>query len=215
MAGKGRGVSAFTFSVEALGITRGNMPETRRGPGPQFPQLENKPLPLKLGEDEDYMLALKQNMGVTMSRLPSYIKPRSARPDVERYKQKYLKECLRMEQEAWTPDWQRLPKELMPSKKTAKKKSAVKTKAKKLTSKENEDLMSKLSELEKKGDDKSDEEAEGKKAKGEEEEGEEEEIEGVEYEEENEEDNDYIASYFEDGDDYLAGSDDNMDEATY
>ena len=27
--------------------------------------------------------------------------------------------------------------------------------------------------------------------------------------------NDYIASYFEDGDDFDAGSDDNMDEATY
>lgn len=27
--------------------------------------------------------------------------------------------------------------------------------------------------------------------------------------------NDYIDTYFEDGDDYGAGSDDNMDEATY
>jgi len=27
--------------------------------------------------------------------------------------------------------------------------------------------------------------------------------------------NDYISSYFEDGDDFGAGSDDNMDEATY
>uniref|UniRef100_A0AAY4DS52 Uncharacterized protein n=1 Tax=Denticeps clupeoides TaxID=299321 RepID=A0AAY4DS52_9TELE len=211
MAGKGRGVSAFTFSVEALGITRGNMPETRRGPGPQFPQLENKPLPLKLGEDEDYMLALKQNMGVTMSRLPSYIKPRSARPDVERYKQKYLKECLRMEQEAWTPDWQRLPKELMPSKKTAKKKSGD-SRLCAGTSRENHTLRVKgLAQ----GHDGSmwglnlgllvhrrvfyplgyyycclDRAFLSK-------------------------DNDYIASYFEDGDDYLAGSDDNMDEATY
>lgn len=28
-------------------------------------------------------------------------------------------------------------------------------------------------------------------------------------------DNDYIANYFEDGDDFGAGSDDNIDEATY
>lgn len=27
--------------------------------------------------------------------------------------------------------------------------------------------------------------------------------------------NDYLENYFEDGDDYGAGSDDNMDEATY
>lgn len=34
-------------------------------------------------------------------------------------------------------------------------------------------------------------------------------------EEEQEEENDYINSYFEDGDDFGADSDDNMDEATY
>ncbi len=37
MAGKGRGVAAFTFNVEALGIGRGSMPEARVGPSPLFP----------------------------------------------------------------------------------------------------------------------------------------------------------------------------------
>lgn len=37
MAGKGRGVGAFTFNIEALGIGRGNMPEARVGPTPLFP----------------------------------------------------------------------------------------------------------------------------------------------------------------------------------
>lgn len=37
MAGKGRGVAAFTFNIEALGIGRGSMPETRVGPNPLFP----------------------------------------------------------------------------------------------------------------------------------------------------------------------------------
>lgn len=37
MAGKGRGVAAFTFSIEALGIGRGSMPEARVGPSPLFP----------------------------------------------------------------------------------------------------------------------------------------------------------------------------------
>lgn len=37
MAGKGRGVGAFTFNIDALGIGRGNMPEARVGPSPLFP----------------------------------------------------------------------------------------------------------------------------------------------------------------------------------
>lgn len=38
---------------------------------------EFKPVPLKAGEDEDYMLALKQEMRGTMQRLPHNIKPHS------------------------------------------------------------------------------------------------------------------------------------------
>ncbi|XP_036454083.1 DNA-directed RNA polymerase III subunit RPC7 [Colossoma macropomum] len=212
MAGKGRGIAAFTFNIEALGLSRGSMPETQRGPQPMFPQIEFKPVPLKAGEDEDYMLALKQEIRGKMKGLPFNIKPPSGKNDVERYKEKYIRECRKIEDEEWTPDWNRLPKELMPQKKKIRKKIDCK-KSTKVSSKDKEALLSKLDELEKRGDDKSDEEKEEKK-KGEEDE--EEEVEGEEYEEEElEEENDYIANYFEDGDDYGAGSDDNMDEATY
>ena len=37
MAGKGRGIAAFTFNIDALGLTRGSMPETQHGPQPLFP----------------------------------------------------------------------------------------------------------------------------------------------------------------------------------
>ena len=37
MGGRGRGVAAFSFNVEALGITRGSMPEAMVGPRPLFP----------------------------------------------------------------------------------------------------------------------------------------------------------------------------------
>uniref|UniRef100_A0A8D0CYT2 Polymerase (RNA) III (DNA directed) polypeptide G n=1 Tax=Sander lucioperca TaxID=283035 RepID=A0A8D0CYT2_SANLU len=77
MAGKGRGVAAFTFNIEALGIGRGSMPEARVGPSPLFPNTDFKPVPLKAGEDEDYMLALKQEMRGTMQQLPHNIKPQS------------------------------------------------------------------------------------------------------------------------------------------
>ncbi|XP_051963282.1 DNA-directed RNA polymerase III subunit RPC7 isoform X2 [Xyrauchen texanus] len=198
MAGKGRGIAAFSFHVEALGITRGSMPESQKGPKPLFPQIEYKPGPLKAGEDEDYMRALKQEMRGRMKDLPFNIKPHSGKGDVERYKEKYAKEIKKIEDDDWTPGI------------TDSKES------KKISSKDKEDVLSKLNELEKKGDAKSDEEDEAKgEKKADEEEEEEQEIEGDHDDEELEEENDYIASYFEDGDDFGAGSDDNMDEATY
>ncbi|XP_026858653.2 DNA-directed RNA polymerase III subunit RPC7 isoform X1 [Electrophorus electricus] len=213
MAGKGRGVAAFTFNIEALGITRGSMPETQQGPRALFPQAEFKPVPLKTGEDEDYMLALKQEIRGRMKGLPFNIKPHSAKRNVERYKEKYTRECNQIEDEEWTPDWNRLPVELMPQNKAIRKRSNAQ-KCRKVSSKDNKALLFKLNELEKRGE-KSDDEKEEKTQKKEDD-NEEEAVEGEEYDEEElEEENDYIESYFEDGDDFAAGSDDNMDEATY
>ncbi|KAJ8380593.1 hypothetical protein SKAU_G00013710 [Synaphobranchus kaupii] len=210
--GRGRGVAAFTFNIDALGITRGSMPDTMHGPRALFPDVEFKPVPLKTGEGEDYMLALKQEMRGTMRRLPYNIPFPEKKADVERYKEKYTRGNKRVLADAWTPDWTRLPKELMPQKKKVKKKPEVKKKPKKETSKEKEELLTKLDELEKK-DGAPDEEEEAKKEEGE---GDEEEVEGEEYDEEEvEEENDYISSYFDNGEDFGAVSDDNIDEATY
>ncbi|XP_059193619.1 DNA-directed RNA polymerase III subunit RPC7 [Centropristis striata] len=216
MAGKGRGVGAFTFNIEALGIGRGSMPEARVGPTPLFPNTDFKPVPLKAGEDEDYMLALKQEMRGTMQRLPHNIKTHSNKGEVERYTERYLRQS-QMEHDEWTPDWNHLPKELMPQKKKPRAKPAPKKKIVKISKKDTEAMLNKLEELAKKDDgnpEKSDDEAENKTKNKE---GEEEEIEAEEYEEEDiEEENDYIESYFDNGEDFGAGSDDNMDgEATY
>ncbi|XP_062399244.1 DNA-directed RNA polymerase III subunit RPC7 [Sardina pilchardus] len=218
--GRGRGMAAFSFRVENLGINRGNMPDGRRGPNPLFPMMEYKPVALEPSHGDDYMLALKQEIRGTMRRLPCYLKANVAKSEVEKYKDKYVKESQKREDEGWTPDWERLPKELMPKKNLPKKKSVLKKKRKTLTSLEKDSLLSKLSELEKtdnvNADEEKEEEKEEKK-KGEDEAEDGEEIEGEEYDDEEiEEENDYIASYFEDGDDFGAGSDDNMDgEATY
>ncbi|XP_061881424.1 DNA-directed RNA polymerase III subunit RPC7 [Entelurus aequoreus] len=214
MAGKGRGVAAFTFNIDALGIGRGSMPEARVGPSPLFPVLDFKPVPLKAGEVEDYMLALKQEMRAAMRRMPHNIKFHAKKADVQKYTERYLKETQE-DDEDWTPDWNLLPKELMPQKKKAKVKTEQKKKkAVKISSKDAEEVLTKLNELEKKDDgDKSDEEKPKKTGNEEEEE----DIEGEEYEEEDiEEDNDYIENYFDNGEDFAAASDDNMDgEATY
>ncbi|XP_018615004.1 DNA-directed RNA polymerase III subunit RPC7 isoform X3 [Scleropages formosus] len=168
--GRGRGIAAFTFNIEALGISRASLPEATLGPKPLFPDVEYKPVPLSSGEDEEYMLGLKQEMRCTMKRLPFNV----TKPE---------------------------------------EKAEVKKEPKISSSKEKEELLDKLNDLEKK-DEKSDEEK-GEKAEENEDE-DKEEAEAEEYDEEEvEEENDYIASYFEDGDDYGAGSDDNMDEATY
>ncbi|XP_049572603.1 DNA-directed RNA polymerase III subunit RPC7 isoform X1 [Syngnathus scovelli] len=216
MAGKGRGVGAFTFNIDALGIGRGNMPEARVGPHPLFPPTDFKPVPLKVGEDEDYMLALKQEMRGTMQRKPHNIKFHSNKLDVEKYTERYLKQKL-INDDEWTPDWNIFPKELMPQKKTRVKAAwlnltVAKKKSVKISSKAAAEVLTKLDELEKKDDGaKSDEE---KPKDNENEDGED--IEEEEYEEEEVEDNDYIESYFDNGEDFGAGSDDNMDgEATY
>ncbi|XP_039875733.1 DNA-directed RNA polymerase III subunit RPC7 [Simochromis diagramma] len=212
MAGKGRGVGAFTFNIDALGIGRGNMPEARVGPSPLFPSTDFKPVPLKAGEDEDYMLALKQEMRGTMQRLPHNIKPQSNKAEVERYTERYLKQS-QIDDNEWTPDWNLFPKELMPRRKRPRAKTGTK-KSVKISRKDAENILTKLDELANKDDpEKSDEETEKKPGNKDEEE----EIEEEEYEEEDiEEENDYIESYFDNGEDFAADSDDNMDgEATY
>ncbi|XP_017272590.1 DNA-directed RNA polymerase III subunit RPC7 [Kryptolebias marmoratus] len=213
MAGKGRGV-AFTFNIEALGIGRGSMPEARVGPSPLFPTIEFKPVPLKAGEDEDYMLALKQEMRGTMQRLPHNIKTPTNKAEVEKYTERYLK-LKQIEDEDWTPDWNLFPKELMPQTKKRQVKKGTKKKTVKISPKDATEVLNKLDELAKTDDgnpEKSDDETEKKPGN---EDGEE--IEEEEYEEEDiEEENDYIESYFDNGEDFDAGSDDNMDgEATY
>ncbi|KAM4707153.1 DNA-directed RNA polymerase III subunit RPC7 [Discoglossus pictus] len=210
MSGRGRGRGAsFTFDIQAIGFAKGeSLPETQLQPLPLFPPTEYKPVPLRIAEDQDYMLALKQELRKSVKTLPYFIDLKEDDQRIEKYSAKYEIEAQRKRFMEWTPDWRILPRE-MKVKATNLKKRPKKVKV--LNSGSNVDVLKKIEELEKKGDDeKSDEENEEKKK----EDGEEEEQLEVEDDEEHEEENDYIASYFEDGDDF-GGSDDNMDEATY
>ncbi|NXK39602.1 RPC7 polymerase, partial [Piprites chloris] len=211
-SGRGRGRASFTFNIEAIGFGKGAaLPDVISKPPPPFPSTDNKPVPLKTGEDEDYMLALKQDLRETMKRMPYFLTVEEEHEAIERYSQKY--QNSEKEQKTWTPDWRRLPREMKPKKTT--KKGAKQKKAKNFESKSNLDVIKKIEELEKKDDE--EEKSEDEKNKTKDKEGEDdEEAEPEEYdEEEHEEENDYISSYFDDGDDFGADSDDNMDEATY
>uniref|UniRef100_F7FK81 RNA polymerase III subunit G n=1 Tax=Ornithorhynchus anatinus TaxID=9258 RepID=F7FK81_ORNAN len=71
---KGRGRAALTFNIEAIGFSKGErLPDVVLKPPPPFPDTDYKPAPLKTGDDEDYMLALKQEFRETMRRMPYFI----------------------------------------------------------------------------------------------------------------------------------------------
>ncbi|XP_069483717.1 DNA-directed RNA polymerase III subunit RPC7 [Ambystoma mexicanum] len=213
--GRGRGRASFTFDIQAIGFSKGEtLPEVIYTPSPIFPPTDFKAMAPKTGEDEDYMLALKQEFRGTMKRTPYFISRKADDQRIERYSAKYSLEKAKELNEQWIPDWRRLPREMKPRKKIPKKAVEKKKKEKPIAPTTTVDILAKIEELEKKGDeDKSDEETEGKEKDKEEDE---DEVEAEVYdEEEQEEENDYIASYFEDGDDFGGGSDDNMDEATY
>uniref|UniRef100_A0A8C1B8B7 Uncharacterized protein n=1 Tax=Cyprinus carpio carpio TaxID=630221 RepID=A0A8C1B8B7_CYPCA len=74
MAGRGRGLR--TFSVEIVGIGKGeNLPPSSVLPTPPFPPLDQKPVPLQAGEEAEYMLALKQEFRGATKTLPFHIRP--------------------------------------------------------------------------------------------------------------------------------------------
>ncbi|KAB0399216.1 hypothetical protein E2I00_000072 [Balaenoptera physalus] len=173
-----------------------------------------KPVPLKTGEGEDYVLALKQELRETVKRMPYFVETPEEKQDIERYSKRYVK----VYKEEWIPE--KCVNSGFTSAGPKSKKAKDTGKGTSLTN--TADVLKKIEELEKRGDgeksDEENEEKEGSKEKSKEGDDDEDDnaAEQEEYdEEEQEEENDYINSYFEDGDDFGADSDDNMDEATY
>lgn len=219
MAGRGRGRGQLTFNVDALGIKKGEaLPPTMNKPSPLFPPMQFQPVPLQTGEAVEYMLALKQEFRASAKNLPFHIVPAKPKRDVERYTDKYQASEPKNNSIEWTPDWSRLPKELC-IKVRGPQKGKVRPPGKKKTKDTGkQEIIQKLETLEKKeaegkSDEEEEKEDENKKKKSEEDEEPEEEN---DYDEEDfEDETDYIMSYFDNGEDFGADSDDNMDEATY
>ncbi|XP_040899945.1 RNA polymerase III subunit GL b [Toxotes jaculatrix] len=223
MASRGRGRRTMSFSVDAVGISRGDgLPPSMQQPTPLFPVMEQKPLPLAGGEEAEYLLALKQEFRGAMRSLPCFIQPAAPHRDVERYSDKYHSGEQTDSLLAWTPDWKRFPRELRVHMRkpcrdgvsaAVSRSDRVQSAQRKKRVKEKEEVLLKLETLEKKEEQESSEEEEGEEKKKQEEE----EAEGEEEydEEEFEEETDYIMSYFDNGEDFGGDSDDNMDEAIY
>ncbi|XP_042678766.1 DNA-directed RNA polymerase III subunit RPC7 isoform X2 [Centrocercus urophasianus] len=219
-SGRGRGRASFTFNIEAIGFSKGAvLPDVVCKPPPLFPndrRVEagigpSVPTAAPAGASrEDYPGPCPGGFWSCLAwRSEGF---RETSEAIERYSKKYMDD--EKEHAAWTPDWRRLPREMKPRKKM--KKGAKPKKAKNSEPKSNVDVLKKIEELEKKDDEEEKSDDEKDRTKDKEGEDDEEAEEPEEYdEEEHEEENDYISSYFEDGDDFGAGSDDNMDEATY
>lgn len=218
MAGRGRGRGrggGMTFSTELLGFGRGEaLPPPTLQPPPLFPPLEYKPAPLAAGEDRDYILLLKQEFRSGVRNSPYFIKPQDKKKDIQRYSDKYHGNGNSDSTIGWTPDWERLPKELkirVRKPKDARTSSSVKPNIpgkKASTSKESAvEVAKKLEDLEKK-------ENEMKSGDEEENDENEEEYEDDERydEEDQEEGTDYISSYFDPGEEYAENEDDGMDD---
>ncbi|XP_020665904.1 DNA-directed RNA polymerase III subunit RPC7-like [Pogona vitticeps] len=211
--GRGRG-SHMTFNVEAVGISKGEaLPPPTLQPSPLFPPLEYKAIPLQTGEEVEYMLALKQELRGAMKNLPYFIKPSAPKKDVERYSDKYQMSGPVDNAIEWSPDWRRLPCELkIRVRKIRNQRAAILApKRKSHLPVDKGEAIKKLETLENKEEEVMSEEEEEKE---EGEEGKEEEEEEYD-EEEFEEETDYIMSYFDNGEDFGADSDDNIDEAIY
>ncbi|XP_078061854.1 DNA-directed RNA polymerase III subunit RPC7-like [Mustelus asterias] len=208
-----QGQAALSLNVELMAMGKGEtLPPPTLQPGPLYPSLEFKAVPLHVGEEAEYMLALKQELRGAMRSLPYYVKPAAPKKDIERYSDKYQSSGPTDNTIEWNPDWRRLPRELkIRIRKPAKDKTPLCTrKIKPRTTVEKEEIIKKLETLEQKEEAHSSDEEEDQEKEEDEKENEE------EYDEEEfEEETDYVMSYFDNGEQFGGDSDDNMDEAIY
>uniref|UniRef100_A0A672LER6 DNA-directed RNA polymerase III subunit RPC7-like n=1 Tax=Sinocyclocheilus grahami TaxID=75366 RepID=A0A672LER6_SINGR len=215
MAGsRGRGRSQFSFSVDALGFGRGDsLPSSAHTPSPLYPPMQFRPVPLHTGEEVDYMLALKQELRASSKNLPFHIQAARTKTDVARYSDKYQNGETKNNCIEWSPDWSRMPKELCikvrkPRKTVIGAKPQLTRKPKVAAGKE--EALQKLEKREEEQHSEEEEDEEKKKQNEEEPDADE------DYDEEElEDETDYIMSYFDNGEDFGADSEDNMDEAVY
>ncbi|XP_023234533.1 DNA-directed RNA polymerase III subunit RPC7-like [Centruroides sculpturatus] len=204
----GRGRKPRGRRKDVVDDVRGeNVPPPIIQPPAMYPPLEFKPVPLISNEEENYLLALKQELRGTLRDSGFYVQPVLVKKDIERYSDKYQQKDMTANDIKW--DFKRFPKELkdIKRKRPAAKQPKVSKKRKKNFSQD--DIKNKLEQLETNEKSETSEE-EQEEAKEDEEEGDKDEEELYD-EEEQEEGTDYAVNYFDNGEDYL-DEDDNMDD---
>jgi len=204
----------------ALGLTRQDMaqymaqettPEHENPP--IFPELKRRPLPLERSGELEYMVEVKQELLNRFRESPLYLERQTSTRDMARYTDKYRT----VDKDHWQPDWRRLPAELSVKKKRTEEGTDGERPKKRRRSDQVESVqlqqgLEMITETET-GIDQSVEENVKKAVEEEEDEARGEGEDELSDEDYLEEDNDYVHSYYDNGEQYGdAGSDDNLDD---
>lgn len=213
MAGRGRGKPAISFSMEQLGVSKGEtLPASAEEPSLNYPQLDHNPRPTQLTTEMSYLIELKRDFTEYIRESPNNVQATILKEDIERYCEDFedaITECNKTKYETYY-DWNRMPMELKLSRKRKSCQQNVEWNKKK-----DMDIVKKLAELEEKESIQQPVEEEDKEEGDEEENGERRESgEYVKDEEEIDEmddGTDYANEYFENGDNYFS-EDDNDDD---
>ncbi|VDK64552.1 unnamed protein product [Onchocerca ochengi] len=219
VGGRGETSSGLRAVANALGIARHEMSAFAKvilESQPTYPAnlqpVSQMVLPLEKTDELQYMIELRQELLSRFHESSFYFEVKERSSEFKRYTDKYRE----IEKEEFRPDWSRLPDELCWTKNVGR---PVKKKRKIIDKGTDEvvEKLSKLEESEKLGSsevetqetiDENDEESEK-----EEQNNENEEQEALSDDDYQEEDNDYIHSYFDNGENYGdIGSDDNLDD---
>lgn len=213
MAGRGRGKPAISFSMEQLGISKGEtLPAPVLQPSLNYPQLDHKPLPIQLTTEMSYLIELKRDFTEHMRESPNNVQAAILKEDIERFcedQEDAITECNKTKYEAYY-DWDRIPVEL----KLARKRKSCQQSVGWNKKKKDKDIVKKLAELEKKESIQQPVEEEDKEEGDEEENGEKKETgEHIKDEEDEMDDGtDYVIEYL-DTDNYYSEDDNNDDQA--
>ena len=112
--GRGRGYSKSGI-IDALSLAPGEqLPPPILTPPPPYPHLERKPLDLKLTDEDEYLISVKQELRACMGHSPFYLRQCRKKNVVLSYTAlKNQPEQKGLFQE-WKPDWSLFPNELFP-----------------------------------------------------------------------------------------------------
>ncbi|XP_072752986.1 DNA-directed RNA polymerase III subunit RPC7-like [Anoplolepis gracilipes] len=153
MAGRNKGKSGMSFSMEQLGFSKGEMlPTPVLQPSPSYPMLDHKPLPIQITTEMSYLVELKRDFTEYMRESPNNVQAVILNEDIERYCEDYEEAIARYNRSEYESkyDWSRMPMELqlqLSRKRKIQQESARPNKKRKIIE---VDIENKLIELEKK-----------------------------------------------------------------